>query len=101
MAALSARGHLTPGAVVIRRGEAGGARQQGWALAGSLPGERGLGARARARARTVRRGRSLFRLPPRATVLLSPLGPSARLQPPARRSRPGDKDSDASGIYAR
>ncbi|XP_037062364.1 serine/threonine-protein kinase LMTK3-like [Peromyscus leucopus] len=47
MAALSARGHLTQGAVVIRRGEAGGARQRGWAPAGSRWRERG---RERARA---------------------------------------------------
>lgn len=90
MEALSARGHLTRGAVVIRRGEAGGARQQGWALAGSRPRERGSGARARAhspRARTVYRGRSFSCLPPPGTVSFSPLSSSNRLprRPSGRR----------------
>ncbi|KAM5207911.1 uncharacterized protein RBU33_008944 [Hipposideros larvatus] len=75
MAALSARGHLTPGAVVIRCGEAGGARQQGWALARSRRRKREPGARARARPRAHRRGRWLSRLPPSATVLFPPPQP--------------------------
>nr|CAI9696961.1 unnamed protein product [Rangifer tarandus platyrhynchus] len=81
MTALSARGHLTLGAVVIRRGEAGGARQRGWAQAESRRRERGPGARARARPRfcAVCGGRSLTCLPPPDTVLFSPLSPSSRL----------------------
>ncbi|XP_034796009.1 uncharacterized protein LOC103786269 isoform X2 [Pan paniscus] len=80
MAALSALGHLTPGAVVIRRGEAGGARQQGWALAVSRRRERGRGARARARVR-ARRVASAARF---LASGLAPRSCSASLGPPAR-----------------
>ncbi|KAM7233862.1 hypothetical protein CapIbe_015998 [Capra ibex] len=79
MTALSARGHLTLGAVVIRRGEAGGARQQGWAQAESRRRERGPGTRARAPAFPCRQQRPLACLPPPDTVLFSPLSPSALL----------------------
>lgn len=93
MTALSARGHLTLGAVVIRRGEAGGARQQGWAQAESRRRERGPGTRARAPAFLCRQRRPLACLPPPDTVLFSPLSPSALLprRPSGRRrrARPG------------
>ncbi|XP_078294685.1 uncharacterized protein LOC144614580 [Panthera onca] len=89
MEALSARGHLTPGTVVIRRGEAGGARQQGWALAGSRLRERGPGARAGARApvpgpSAAAASSFAFRLRPRSCSALSAL-PRASNRRPAER----------------
>ena len=74
MTALSARGHLTLGAVVIRRGEAGGARQQGWAQEESRRRERGPGTRARAPAFLCRLRRPL--------ALLSPASRYGLVQPP-------------------
>ncbi|XP_043756500.1 atherin-like [Cervus elaphus] len=86
MTALSARGHLTLGAVVIRRGEAGGARQRGWAQAESRRRERGPGARARARARvsvpSAAAARSLVsRLPIRSCSAPSVLPPASLAGP--------------------
>ena len=74
MTALSARGHLTLGAVVIRRGEAGGARQQGWAQEESRRRERGPGTRPRAPAFLCRLRRPL--------ALLSPASRYGLVQPP-------------------
>lgn len=81
MAALSARGHLTPGAVVIRLGEAGGARQRGWALAWRRRRERGR-ERARAPEPFSAAARSL------ACCLLPPSCSTRSALPPASLFRP-------------
>jgi hypothetical protein len=103
MVALSARGHLTPGAVVIRRSEAGGARQQGWALAGSRPRERGWEMRAHTRAPEPGPSAAAARSLVSRFTPGSPSAPSALLarfprRPSGRRRRaPGSQVSNRGG----